>query len=140
MKWGPNQPCPCGRGAKYKRCCLPLHRGRPAPDPESLMRSRFAAYAAGEVEYVLATTHPVGPMGRIDQGAWEAEVRDFCRRTDFVGLEILDAGESGDTGWVRFRAHLLQAGQDASFVEHSHFVRRDGRWFYHSAGLAGGGT
>lgn len=25
-----NAPCPCGSGAKYKRCCLPKEQARPA--------------------------------------------------------------------------------------------------------------
>jgi len=24
-----NDPCPCGSGRKYKRCCLPAYRPRP---------------------------------------------------------------------------------------------------------------
>lgn len=32
-KPGRNDPCPCGSGAKYKRCCLPLHQRARAADP-----------------------------------------------------------------------------------------------------------
>lgn len=30
---GRNQPCPCGSGKKYKRCCLPRERSAPAGPP-----------------------------------------------------------------------------------------------------------
>ncbi len=30
---GRNQPCPCGSGKKYKRCCLPRERSAPAWPP-----------------------------------------------------------------------------------------------------------
>jgi SEC-C motif-containing protein len=128
-KHGPNEPCPCCSGKKYKRCCGPLHGGAPAPTPEALMRSRYAAYALGLVDYVLVTTAPDGPQANPDR----RDVEDFAARTTFAGLEVLGAGSEGDGGWVQFRAILTQGGRDASFVEKSAFVRREGRWLYHSA-------
>ena len=96
------------------------------------MRSRFAAYALGIVDYVLDSTDPTGPMARDDRRAWAADVAGFCRATRFDGLVVLGSGEDGDEGWVRFRAVLVQDGSDASFEERSRFVRQGGRWRYHS--------
>jgi SEC-C motif-containing protein len=126
----PNDPCPCQSGDKYKRCCGPLHRGAPAPSPERLMRSRFAAYALGLVEYVLDTTHPAGAIWRPDRAAWAADVAAFCQETDFVGLRVLDVGERGEDATVTFEAQLRQRGRMAPFVERSAFRRLDGRWLY----------
>lgn len=135
-KPAPNEPCPCRSGEKYKKCCRPWHQGSPAPSPEALMRSRFAAYALGLVDYILDTTDPKGPMARDDRRAWAADVAGFCRATRFDGLVILGSGQGsgdqGDEGWVRFRAVLVQDGSDASFEERSRFVREGGRWRYHS--------
>ncbi len=50
-------PCPCGRPLAYAACCGLLHAGSPAPDAESLMRSRFSAYVLGLEDYLLATWH-----------------------------------------------------------------------------------
>lgn len=129
---GPNDPCVCQSGAKFKRCCRPLHRGAAAPSPEALMRSRYAAYALGEVDYVIATTDSSGPQFQPDTTRWRAEVEAFCRGTEFVGLRVLEAGEEGDEGHVSFVASLRQAGQDASLRERSRFRRKGGRWLYHS--------
>lgn len=129
-KHGPNDACPCHSGEKYKRCCGPFHGGAPAPTPQALMRSRYAAYALGLVEYVLDTTDPHGPQAQRDRVSWAADVGEFSRTTRFEGLELLGSGERGDEGWVRFRAVLTRAGRDASFTEKSAFVRRDGRWLY----------
>lgn len=129
-KISPNAPCPCGRSAKYKKCCGLWHGGRPAPTPEALMRSRYSAYALGLVDYVMATTHPDGPHhGRYGQ---RDEIEQFCRTTSFDGLEVLESSTDGDDGMVAFRATLSQAGRDASFGERSRFHRLDGRWLYHS--------
>lgn len=129
-KHGPNDACPCHSGEKYKRCCGPFHGGAPAPGPEALMRSRYAAYALGLVDYVLDTTAPDGPQAKPDRATWAAEVGEFARTTKFVGLEVQGSGERDDTGWVRFRAVLTRGGRDASFAEKSAFVKKDGRWLY----------
>lgn len=96
------------------------------------MRSRYSAYAGGLVEYVLRTTDPDGPLARPDRAVWEAENQAFCRDTEFPGLEILDVQAGSEESTVRFRAQLRQGGEDASFVEQSRFLLRDGQWLYHS--------
>jgi SEC-C motif-containing protein len=128
----PNDLCPCSSGSKYKRCCRPLHQGVPAETPEALMRSRFSAYAAGLVDYVIDSTDPRGPQWKQDRAAWSREIGSFCRGTVFEGLEILDSREEGDGGRVRFHAKLRQGGGDASFLEDSTFVKSEGRWLYSS--------
>lgn len=128
----PNQKCPCHSGKKYKRCCRPLHGGEPAPTPEALMRSRYAAYALGLVDYVIDTTAVSGPRARPDRQVWAAEVADFGARMRFEGLAILGTGEKGDEGWVHFKAVLKEGDEDASFEERSGFVKVSGRWLYAS--------
>jgi hypothetical protein len=52
--------CPCGLGDGYESCCGRLHAGAPAPTAESLMRSRYSAFAVGDAGYLLRTWHPSG--------------------------------------------------------------------------------
>lgn len=97
------------------------------------MPSRFSAYALGLVNYILDTTDPEGPQWVEDRGTWVAEVRAFSASTQFRGLAILDAPDPSDNqGFVTFRATLQREGRDVSFTERSRFVRREGRWLYHS--------
>jgi SEC-C motif domain protein len=98
------------------------------------MRSRYAAYAIADVEYVIATTDPEGPQFRADREVWAAEIREFATQTRFVGLTIRDRvtdPATPDSGVVEFEAKLLRGGRDLSLVERSEFVRVDGRWLYH---------
>lgn len=133
MKIKPNDPCPCCSKKRYQACCQPWHKGKPAPTPDALMRSRFAAYALGKVSYIIRTTHPQSPHAQINQKAWRQDLKSFCCQTDFLGLQILQISEiQEDVGWVTFRAILMQAGRDASFTEKSRFERLNGRWLYHS--------
>ena len=94
------------------------------------MRSRYAAYAMGNCAYLIATTHPGGKHWQADRENWMAELSAFCRSIRFDGLRIESATSDGDRGEVKFHATLRQGERDASFTEHSRFIREDGRWFY----------
>ena len=101
------------------------------PSPEALMRSRYAAYARGLVEYVLDTTHPGGPRWRAARQTWAVDVRGFCEETTFEGLTVHGFGFDPDgAAWVDFTASLRQHGRDASFRERSRFRPHQGRWAY----------
>ncbi len=39
--------CPCGSGNLLDACCGHYHAGHPAPDAQTLMRSRYSAYVLG---------------------------------------------------------------------------------------------
>lgn len=118
--------CPCGSGLVYKECCGRYHRGERPPTAEALMRSRYSAYAKGNVDYILNTTHPDHHDADIPRPVRRKQVAAFCQSTRFLKLEILDSQETT----VTFHATLEQAGQDLSFTEKSTFARIDGAWLY----------
>lgn len=128
----PRMPCRCGSGLLYARCCGPLHEGAPAPGAAALMRSRYCAYALERVDYLIQTTHPEGPHWQPDRARWRASLRDWCRATRFLGLELLAVDEAlpQEEASVTFRATLSQGAQDISFTERSRFRRHEGRWKY----------
>ena len=97
------------------------------------MRSRYAAYALGHVSHIMNTTHPDGPHHQDARGPWHDQIQAFCEAVSFVGLTIHGSDHNDARGWVEFTAHLTQATEDASFTEHSLFLRDRGRWLYHSA-------
>ena len=47
--------CPCGSGIVLDACCGHYHAGTPAPDAQTLMRSRYSAYVLGLVDYLVRT-------------------------------------------------------------------------------------
>lgn len=125
------KPCPCHSGKPYAACCQPYHNGKPAPKPEALMRSRYAAYALGKVGYVIKTEHPTSPRMQTDIVAFRKELKWFCAHTQFVDLHILQQEMlSSEQATVTFHAVLLQDGRDASFTECSLFEKVNGRWRY----------
>lgn len=87
------------------------------------MRSRFAAFRAGDVEWLQQTWHPSTRPADLD-------LSDNPR---WRGLQIVDTvdGRAGDVhGVVEFRATYVDDGRLGVLHERSRFVREDGRWFY----------
>ena len=116
--------CPCGTGRAYTDCCGPLHAGaRPAPTAVALMRSRFSAFAVGDVDYLLTSWHPdTRPADLTLDGTitW--------RRLQIVDT---DAGDEADaTGVVEFRAQYVHGDGRHILHERSRFERVKGEWRY----------
>jgi SEC-C motif-containing protein len=115
--------CPCGLGEDYKSCCGRLHTGAPAPTAESLMRSRYSAFACADAGYLLRTWHPSRRPPTIS-------LDPAIQWTRLAVLETHDGGLFDITGTVQFRAIYLQQGKRGVLAEKSMFVREDGHWTY----------
>ncbi|MFZ4099837.1 MAG: YchJ family protein [Chlamydiia bacterium] len=125
-----SEQCPCHSGLRYQDCCQRWHLGGVPETPEQLMRSRYAAYALGLADYIMATTSPQHPDGKTDATLRKEQILAFSKSTQFVGLTVLSVAQHGERGEVTFRALLRQGGEDASFTERSYFERHNGQWLY----------
>jgi SEC-C motif-containing protein len=121
--------CPCQSGQAFDACCGPLLAGTPAPTALALMRSRYTAYATGDVAYLQRTLAPEHRAG-FDM----ADVSAGMKSTQWLGLEILDTvdgGENDSTGIVEFVARFQARGKAQALHERSRFHRdTDGSWVY----------
>lgn len=125
------QPCPCHSGQPYASCCQPFHEEEQQPSPTQLMRARYAAYALGNVRFIVQTGWPISGRSAQESASQRRAIQAFCHNTHFLGLQILaDETLNQSRATVTFHATLLQNGQDASFTEQSLFERHQGRWFY----------
>ena len=114
------EPCPCGNGAPYDRCCGRFHRGElPALTARELMRSRYAAYVVGDTDYVLRTWHPRTRPAQLD-------LREAPQWRGLTVLATADGREGDSIGEVEFTAEY----HGGVMHERSRFVRRAGRWVY----------
>ena len=84
------------------------------------MRSRYSAYALGELSYLKATWHP-----------------DFCPpdltldpAIRWIGLDILAFEPGETTARVEFEARFLAQHKVDAVHELSSFVCEQGRWLY----------
>jgi SEC-C motif-containing protein len=93
----------------------------PAPDAESLMRSRYSAFVLGRTDYLRATWHvSTCPQDLTPEPG-----------TKWLGLEVrqhqaVDASHAE----VEFVARYRVAGRAVRLHERSRFVRENGRWYY----------
>ncbi len=121
--------CPCGRlqgkrSLSFEQCCqryLDHFDSTPAPDAESLMRSRYSAFVLQRSDYLLKT--------------WDASHRpaelDFDANTKWLGLQVkMHHTIDLEHAEVEFVARYRVQGKASRLHERSRFVCRDGRWYY----------
>lgn len=95
------------------------------------MRSRYAAFAAGLVDYLIDTLHPEHEDAKLDRAVVAASFRSTVEGFKFTGLRIVEADETFVDGpTVTFVARLFTRGVDHSFAERSLFGWVDGRVLY----------
>lgn len=117
--------CPCGRPLPYAQCCgryVDDYAGTPAPDAESLMRSRYTAFVREQADYLLATWHASRRPSKV---SFDAAVK-------WLGLEVRDHREvDAMHAEVEFVARQRdKSGRAVRLHERSRFVPEDGRWYY----------
>ncbi|MEW5771922.1 MAG: YchJ family protein [Thermodesulfobacteriota bacterium] len=126
--------CPCGSGRAYAECCEPYVTGAaPAPTAEALMRSRYSAYAVGNLDHLERTQ--VG-------GDWDrASAESWSRNSEWLGLDVLATeagGPDDETGMVEFSARFALSGVPQEHREIARFGRRDGSWVYLEGDVSSG--
>lgn len=87
------------------------------------MRSRYSAYAVGDLDYVWRSWHPRTRPAALEPGGG----------LTWIGLEILDTVDGrveDQTGEVEFRARYREGARTGALHERSRFAVRARRWLY----------
>ncbi|TDQ46988.1 SEC-C motif-containing protein [Actinomycetospora succinea] len=87
------------------------------------MRSRYTAFARGDVDHLLRTWHPATRPTNLT-------LDPAIRWTQLEVLDRVGGGLLDSDGVVEFRAHHREGQQTGVLHERSRFVREAGRWFY----------
>nr|WP_315215620.1 YchJ family protein [uncultured Flavobacterium sp.] len=119
-----SKKCYCGTSKAFKECCEIYINGiQKAPTAEALMRSRYAAYASHNADYLVATTH-------VSQRKHHSkkDILDWATANNWLRLEILKTTENT----VEFKAYYLNKEQQQSYIHHekSTFIFENESWFY----------
>ncbi|WP_396170622.1 YchJ family protein [Flavobacterium sp.] len=115
--------CYCGSNASFEDCCQVYIKGiQKAPTAEALMRSRYSAYAIGDADYLVATTHySTRKLHR------KEDILEWSQSNHWKQLEVLASTETT----VKFKAYYSDyQGKLQVHEEHSAFVLENGSWFY----------
>jgi SEC-C motif-containing protein len=115
--------CYCGSNASIEDCCQVYLKGiEKAPTAEALMRSRYSAYAIGDADYLVATTHSSTRNLHIKE-----DILEWSQSNQWLKLEVLASTETT----VKFKAYYSDyQGKSQVHQEHSTFVLENGSWFY----------
>lgn len=125
-----SKACPCGTGRDYNHCCQPLHMGAFPGDALALMRSRYSAYAYGLSEYIIRTTDPHNVHYQEDHIAWDKEIVERCKNTQFQKLDIIEFKNGPQEASVTFVAHFIQNNHPGFIHEKSLFRKIGSQWLY----------
>lgn len=132
-------PCPCQSGKEYDACCGPVISGeRAAATAEALMRSRYSAFAKGEIAYLERSLHP-DHRGDYDPNS----TKQWAETSEWIKLDVLDTSAGGpddEEGTVDFVATYRQKDNTCVHHELAHFQRKNGVWYYTDGKIVTPGT
>ena len=99
--------------------------GKGTPETaEELMKSRYAAYTVGNINYIMETHDPA-----TREGISMEETEEWAKSSEWLGLEIIatEAGSpSDDKGVVEFKATYKENGEVQVHHEKSAFIKIEG--------------
>lgn len=120
--------CFCGSKKSYNTCCKVVHQNiLSANTPLDLMRSRYAAYVLGDINYLMESHHSsTRPLQEKD------EILEWTKSIQWNGLEVIKTEEELElnVGYVTFIAHYTENGIKNKIQEKSRFVKENNHWVY----------
>lgn len=118
--------CPCGTHKPYQTCCgLFIDETALPATPEQLMRSRYTAYATGNINYIAKTMR--GPASK----NFDPEnAKIWADQVTWLSLKVLKTNFHLDKGFVEFIASYEDNGKKQKIHELSQFSLINGRWYY----------
>lgn len=121
--------CPCGKGESLESCCGPYIDGSARPETaEALMRSRYTAFATGNVDYILAT-HDPDRSTEVDRAGTET----WAKGSEWLSFELVSAEKGApedDAGVIEFVARYKVKGVAISHRERAIFRKHEDRWVF----------
>lgn len=142
--------CLCGSDINYVTCCKSFHEGG-ANDPSTLIRSRYSAYAAGNIDYIISTTSksssdyiafidtPIAPANGLKR--WAKSIKsNMLDQYQYVKMEIdsVKIDEKDTEATVVWRHLAIKRGDNLMFPieEVSTLAKLDDIWTYIKGAVA----
>jgi len=137
METGRNDPCPCGSGEKYKKCCLGREDKTGAHlTPAQLVKARARAFAQNDFAFIYDTFHPDSNF-RLQFPERSAYIRyGLSTLTSDYSIKecrVLQDRVEAATALVLFYLKVHYQGHDEEYFELAKFQPLDQRWCYLSS-------
>jgi SEC-C motif-containing protein len=142
------EPCVCGSGLGYNKCCGKLHqdpKAYAAATASQVVRARYSGYAKRVIDFIITSTHPENPSFEQDMEHWKKTMEEDCfDNFELTKCEILEESYSGkdtdEQATVRFLTQMTQRDTEerSAFIETSTFERdaKSGAWLYRDGVVA----
>ena len=120
--------CPCFSGKTYRECCQPYLQGDKSPEsPLSLLRSRNAAYASGNIEYIERTMRDKALLSFNPN-----YTRKFTQNFDCIALEIIHSKVGSLQALIEYKAVFKNKNttEIESLHQYGFFNRVCELWYY----------
>jgi SEC-C motif-containing protein len=107
----------------FENCCqLYIDGTKKTPTAEALMRSRYSAYAIGNADYLVATTH-----SSTRKKHKKSDILEWSKSNNWKRLKIINSTET----IVKFSAYYIDNHLKAQIhTEESTFIYEEENWFY----------
>ncbi|WP_236545843.1 YchJ family protein [Tenacibaculum maritimum] len=125
--------CLCNSSKTYSNCCKKAHDNIfTVATAISLMRSRYTAFALGNIEYLQKSHHSSTRPSKREK----EEILQWTKTVQWLKLELLNTTQgdiNSDKGTVEFKAFFIENGILDCIHENSVFYKENKHWVYHSA-------
>ncbi len=138
MKTGRNDPCPCGSGLKFKKCCHNETAAEVASglSPVELVGARVRAFRNSDFAFIYETYHSDSYFRRQfpDKESYVRQGRQVLSADHSIReYLIIKDEETRDEAKVIFYLDILYQGVRQESFELAFFYRENGEWRYHSS-------
>ena len=129
---GRNEPCPCGSGKKYKKCCLPQHEeARKAVPPERLKEMEKLAKAREQLAKDIAKGYDLLFKEEYGKAGWLADqlltAYPEDDRLHDMAVSVALATSDYEKAYLTSRSRWQVATQENQFYQEYGFHQQEGK-------------
>ena len=119
-----NEPCPCGSGKKFKKCCISLQSSTAVTQPSVNTRYRFEAGSYGEVNNCMPSIACIKMIGEEEAYHFVLVKPDKIHGEE--ALALLEATQDIDQAFKKRKTLHLSEQQFAAEWKNKGYIKVDG--------------
>jgi len=93
-----------------------------------MLEARYKAFTKADVDFIVESCHP-----DVRDKQDREEIEAWARNSKWLGLDIEEATEEGDTGFVTFTCRYEDRGREVVHKEIAEFRKHEDKWYYYNS-------